>query len=435
MNNPRDSVNQNDLDLKQSDGFFHYSSVISPARLIKKYACAHIEPAFPYVTNAFGVRVDPKFCPDMLSGHEGEVEPLPIPANWHADMAEFGATLRAVDLARDKFTMIELGCGWGCWMNNTGIAAKKRHLPVNLIGVEGDPGHIAFAEEALTVNGFTPSEYTLHHGIAAKGSGNALFPTQAYSGQSWGLEPLFDVSDEEAKNLVESGRYLALEQHALEDIACDVDRVDLLHVDIQGGELQLIPSAIDFLNKKVAYLFIGTHSRQIEGAMYATMLGAGWVLEIERPAIIAPGERPAIVVDGVQGWRNPHLLPQVDIAEPAGRLQLVGDVPNVRAGTDFSLTAKITNLSDTDWLSIGHTPVMVSYNWIAPDGTTIEGKRTRLADGVINAQESKRQLIEVTAPPKGGSYSFRLTLVQEGIRWFSPPEFSYETMTVPVRET
>jgi hypothetical protein len=40
------------------------------------------------------------------------VEPIPIPANWHADIAEWAAALRAVDLARGSFTMAELGCGW-----------------------------------------------------------------------------------------------------------------------------------------------------------------------------------------------------------------------------------------------------------------------------------------------------------------------------------
>jgi hypothetical protein len=41
-----------------------------------------------------------------------------------------------------------------------------------------------------------------------------------------------------------------------------------------------------------------------------TLLASGWELEIERPAIfvLEPGG-PRITVDGVQGWRNPRLLP------------------------------------------------------------------------------------------------------------------------------
>lgn len=67
---------------------------------------------------------------------------------------------------------------------------------------------------------------------------------------------------------------------------------------------------ISLLNQKVAYLLIGTHSKQIEGRLYETLLTAGWHLEMERPAMfeIADGQ-PRVRVDGVQGWRNIALLP------------------------------------------------------------------------------------------------------------------------------
>lgn len=430
-------MEQNDLGLKQQEGFFHYSSVIGPARLIRKYASSHLVADAAYITNAFGVKVDPKVCPELLSGHEGEVEPLPIPSNWHADMAEFGAALRAVDLARETFTMIELGCGWGCWMNNTGVAARKKGLAVKLIGVEGDPGHVTFANEMLAANGFAAHEYSVRHGIAASAPGNALFPLQEHSGQSWGLEPRFDVSDSESAELVRTGRYMLLQQHALQDLVRDIERVDFLHVDIQGGEATLIPAAIELLSSKVAYLFIGTHSREIEGKMYACMLRAGWVLEIERPAIMAPGPHPTIVVDGVQAWRNPMLLPTVDIAEPHGALKLTSGTHGVHVGEAFAVRVKISNQSTTDWLSVGHTPVMATYKWVHPDRPTspIEGRRTRLDDGGIGAGETTGQLVEIIAPSEPGSYELQLTLVQEGVRWFDLPEFEYEKVRVTVAPT
>lgn len=412
-------------DLNMQDGFYFYNAVIDPGRLIRKFAATNPAPNPGFITNAFGVIVDPKFFPGLLKGREGEVEPLPIPANWHADMAEFGAALRSVDLARNTFTMIELGCGWGCWMNNTGVAAKKKGLSVNLIGVEGDPGHVAFATEALTANGFRPGEYTIHHGIAASTAGKALFPLQEHSGASWGLEPLFDVSDADSEALLKGGKYMSLQQHVLNDIARDLERVDLLHVDIQGGEQTLIPSAMPFLCEKVAYLFIGTHSRQIEGLMMDCLLKAGWILEIERPAIISAGARPGIVVDGVQGWRNPRLLPTVDIADTHGSLTLPGNTREVRTDENFSVMVRISNQSPTDWQSIGETPVRVSYHWFTDDGSLAiaEGIRTSLAETLICAGETKEQEVNVMAPPSPGIYTLELTLVQEGIRWFKFPEF------------
>ena len=218
--------------------------------------------------------------------------------------------LRAVELAQDRFTMIELGCGWGCWMNNTGVAARRRGLAVTLIGIEGDPGHSVYANEATAANGFDPADVTLHHGIAAAHSGRALFPRQALGVADWGLEPIFDATPEQIDEAVQSGACDALPMLSLAELIGERRRIDLLHVDIQGGEAALIAGTLELLTERVAVLLIGTHSRQIEGELFERLLKAGWVLEIERPAILSVNAAgPTVTVDGVQGWRNPALLP------------------------------------------------------------------------------------------------------------------------------
>ena len=234
---------------------------------------------------------------------------MPIPANWHADIAEWAAALRAVELAPGGFTVIELGCGWGCWMNNAGAAARRMGKAVQLIGIEGDEGHIGFAREACGANGFRPSEVTLHHGVAAAQPGTALFPRQDRAGSSWGLEPVFGATEAQRGQALRSGRYDALPMVSLEDAAAPHSRIDLLHVDIQGGEAELVAACLPLLCRKFAYLLIGTHSRAIEGRLFDTLLGAGWRLEIERPCRVHLIDgAPSTYVDGVQGWRNPTLL-------------------------------------------------------------------------------------------------------------------------------
>ena len=75
-----------------------------------------------------------------------------------------------------------------------------------------------------------------------------------------------------------------------------------------GGNL--LWDCLSLLDQHVAYLVIGTHSREIEGRLFATLLGRCWRLEIERPAILAlDGDGPSTTVDGVQGWRNLDLVP------------------------------------------------------------------------------------------------------------------------------
>jgi len=290
--------------------FYYYHSCFDAQAVIRRHAASGLQPKPRYLTNFLGVLIDPKFFPSILNGRAGQVEPVPIPANWHADIAEWAAALRAVDLAPGGFTMIELGCGWGCWMNNTGVAARRAGKAVQLIGIEGDEGHVGFAREACETNGFHPSEITLHHGIAAAKPGTALFPHQGQPGSSWGLEPIFGATEAQREQALRSGRYDALPMIPLEDAAAQHGRIDLLHIDIQGGEADLVAACLPLLCRKFAYLLIGTHSRAIEGKLFEVLLGAGWRLEIERPCRIHLIEgTPSTYVDGVQGWRNPMLLP------------------------------------------------------------------------------------------------------------------------------
>ncbi|HEY0369205.1 MAG TPA: hypothetical protein VGC85_06385 [Chthoniobacterales bacterium] len=289
--------------------FFHYQTTFPAEELIRRHAVPDLKPDAAHRTNFLGVRINPKFVPAILQGTENTVESVPIPANWHADIAEWAAALRAVELAQSRFTMIELGCGWGCWMNNTGVAARRLGLEVELIGVEGDAAHIGFAHEACATNGFASDQIHLYRGIAAAQSGVALFPRQTHGGTDWGLAPVFGANEDQRAAAARAGTHDELPLVALAEIIGARAKIDLLHIDIQGGEADLIARCIDLLCDKVAYLVIGTHSREIEGRIFENLLQSKWLLEIERPAIfnLTPAG-PHVTVDGVQGWRNPRLF-------------------------------------------------------------------------------------------------------------------------------
>ena len=188
-------------------------------------------------------------------------------------------------------------------------------LAVELVGIEGDAGHVGFAHEALAANHFSPAQVTLRWGVAAAAAGVALFPRQDVAGASWGLEPVFGATDAQRHDALRLGSHDEVPMVPLTEMLAPYRRVDLLHADIQGGEAELVEACLPVLGEKVAFLVIGTHSRQIEGRLLAGLLRAGWLLEIERPCIMTlGGEAPSTAVDGVQGWRNPHLLPQGDVS-------------------------------------------------------------------------------------------------------------------------
>lgn len=284
--------------------FAHYNCSFDAIGTINKHARRDLQPHPSYVINFLGVKVSPRFFPDILQDKAGTVEPIPIPANWHADIAEWAAALRAVDLASGRFRVVELGCGWGCWLSNTGAAARRKGLSVELIGIEGDSEHVAYAHEAMAANGFSSDEFRIIHGVAAPEKGVALFPVVENAGASWGSEPILNATARQIKEASASGHYQQLGAFPLSEIV-EGEPVDLLHIDIQGGEADFIDAAIADLDRFVRYIVIGTHSRQIEGRIMSTLLSHGWKLEMERPAIIGLNDaRPRILVDGVQGWRN-----------------------------------------------------------------------------------------------------------------------------------
>ncbi|MEX3941242.1 class I SAM-dependent methyltransferase [Paraburkholderia sp. BR10937] len=290
--------------------FFAYFASFDALACMRRHEVQDRKPTPGFQTNWLGVLVDPKIF-SFLADQGGKLEQFPLPANWHADIAEWASALHAVELSRpDSFTMIELGCGWGCWMNNMGVAAKRTGRKVHVIGIEGDEGHVEFAREALARNGFSSDEYTLHRGIAAASDGTALFPRQEHPGHSWGSAPVFNATQAQQDQAVASGSHDLLPMISLEAAIAGRDRIDLLHIDIQGGEADLIEACLPILNEKLAYLLIGTHSKHIEGRLYDILSPTDWVIEMERPAFYQVNNRkPELAVDGVQAWRNPRFIP------------------------------------------------------------------------------------------------------------------------------
>ena len=90
------------------------------------------------------------------------------------------------------------------------------------------------------------------------------------------------------------------------------DAIDLLHMDVQGSEFPLILSALHVLARKVRYLYIGTHSRPIEGELINLLFRRGWQLEREDPCYFRCGQdgptlEALTLRDGGQVWRNTAL--------------------------------------------------------------------------------------------------------------------------------
>ena len=288
--------------------FWSYLSALDAIGTIHKYAGKSVRPSPGFATNFMGVRTRPAFYPNILTERAGMVDLPPIPANWHADIAEWASCLRAVDLAGDRFVMVELGCGWGCWMNNLGVAAKSVGKKVRLFGLEADEESLRFARLAFKDNGIADDEFTLVQGIAGKSGSVALFPRVGAEGGGGG-EAIFNPTTDQLRDSVDSGNYVRMPVIDIDALTQHEKKLDFVHVDIQGAELDLLTEQFDWLCRKVHYVFVGTHTKQIEGGLFELFTTRGnWKLEVERPAVFGLVDgRPSVHIDGALAWRNAAL--------------------------------------------------------------------------------------------------------------------------------
>lgn len=94
--------------------------------------------------------------------------------------------------------------------------------------------------------------------------------------------------------------------------------------------------------------------------------------------------------------------------------------PRVAPGARFTVSARVSNLGESDWDPHGALPVQISYHWLDTAGRTVhfDGRRSDLPATVASG-ESTGVEIGVTAPKEPGDYLLVLDAIREPIAWFS----------------
>lgn len=264
------------------------------------------EPQEGFVVDFVGARTAIEFNAHIV-GLNGAVEDIPVPRSFHAETVEWVGALRAVEEAHESFCVCEIGAGWGPWIVSTCLAARRSGIQsTRMIAVEPDPGHIAFLRRHVAANGLDGCRLDLFEGVAGPTCAEAFFPVIDPKSQ-WGISAVFETADD---TMAEGGQsaHRRVPSFDVETILSDTDKVDLVHVDIQGGERMVIPAGIDPLCRKAKWLVIGTHSRSIEGELMELLSQHGWRLTNEKPCRFVPAEGAITdmntTLDGTQVWRN-----------------------------------------------------------------------------------------------------------------------------------
>ncbi len=207
--------------------------------------------------------------------------------------------LHAVTRAKQHFTMLELGAGWGRWLTNAAFALRESSgLPYTLVGVEAEPTHFAWMEEHLRENGVDLDRCRLIQAAVTERDGEVGFRTgnpASWYGQSIGG----------------STRVKAV---SLATLLEPLEGVDLITLDVQGAELRVMRAGAGPLNEKVKCVHIGTHSEKIEAGLRSLFRRLGWENLHDFPAGQSASTEWGSIhfEDGVQAWLNPRWLSAED---------------------------------------------------------------------------------------------------------------------------
>lgn len=226
--------------------------------------------------------------------------------------------LEAVTTAHGRFTMIELGAGWGRWLVNGALAASRSSgVPIELIGVEAEPTHFKWMNTHFRDNGIDPSLHRLVQAAVADKDGNAWF-LWGNSSSCYGqrLVPATRLVPRKVCELLGRRREKpALRARKVEAVSLNtllqpLTKVDLIDLDVQGSEFLVLNAAAREVDEKVKRVHIATHGHKPEEGLRNLFSRLGWILANDYPSDSHCPTRWGSVAfqDGVQSWVNPRLL-------------------------------------------------------------------------------------------------------------------------------
>jgi len=231
------------------------------------------------------------------------------------EIFEWSDLIAAVRDARDQFVMVELGAGWGRWLiRSVGVMRRLgKDIPFQLIGVEAEPTHFQFLNEHFHDNGVNPAAHMLINAAVSKDDGHVPFAT-GHARERYG-QCIVDRPIDFASHGWTEVKVVTTPAISLRTLLRDVERVDLIDMDIQGAEFYVAAAAIDVLNAKVRRIHIETHGKPYEDNLRTLLAGQGWEC-LNDYTCFSGSDTPygrVEFVGGVQTWVNPRLAADHDI--------------------------------------------------------------------------------------------------------------------------
>ena len=312
---------------------------INPIELhvLDEFADPLAKPSPGFYTDWSGVRTRLSYFGLPSGALDSSVGSIPFPDDGvHAEAIEYLAAIKAVKAAKDTFTAVELGAGYGPWLTFSAKSAQKRGIKnIRLVAVEADLDRHALLRTHLADNALPePLEgghdsresvsTTVYHGAISDSNGTLSFGSNNI--HDWGAAPITDGGTIDYRGCKVNAQ--AVNAYTIDLVIRNLDVVDFMHIDIQGFEYKSVKASLDTIRKKVRFLLIATHSRKIEGDLFDLLYDHGWNVLYEKPCkfhMASGGSLEAhTYVDGTQVWVNTDLVAVEDyeLDEQAIRLRV-----------------------------------------------------------------------------------------------------------------
>ncbi len=281
---------------------------VSDIELFRQFA-SQTDPVPGKITDFMGIRTTTGFHP-WAEGYDNTViSELPLPDDQlRAEAIEYFALFDALQRApSDTFAMAEIGSSYGPWTCAAAVcAARTGRTDLRLSAVEASSYLFNLIPFHLEENGVDRSVVRLINGACASERATLYFPKVSSHGDNGG-QVASNAADTDYLNRVVE--HEPVQAYPLTELLPD-GIVDLVHMDVQGHEVAVLTPVIESISQRVRNIFVGTHSRRIEGELLDLFHGAGWQLLRERPTRFAYSGDLADVTawtkrDGGQYWHNP----------------------------------------------------------------------------------------------------------------------------------
>jgi FkbM family methyltransferase len=256
-------------------------------------------------------RVSAGFHADFLGGtfrgaFHGESSPessdrfvAPYYPPFDEEYFEWIDLLESIDSAKNTFTMLELGAGYGRWTARGAAAVRQRGLSYRFVAVEAEPTHFQWLRQNLQDNGIDLARCRLVHAAVTAKDGKVCF----------------DAGDPAGSYGRAIGGNTEIDAISLPTLLLPLDRVDLVDIDVQGAELDVLASAAGPLNQKVRRVHLETHSDHLHAEILRYFRRLGW-----KPHFLFEGDTADDTPwgrinfqGGTQSWLNPLLHSPAEI--------------------------------------------------------------------------------------------------------------------------